>query len=180
MTPNTKHLEILSEEREVWKWITGYKGLYKVSSLGNIMTFNGNRGTGKKMKAVGKLMSLRKSGNYLRVALCNAGVQEIMDVHRIVAINFIKNPNNLREVNHKNKNKLDNRVKNLDWVSSRENKAHYQNMIGASYKRSENNWIGNININRKQIYLGRFKTQEEAHISYLFATILYGISNKYL
>lgn len=45
-------------------------------------------------------------------------------VHRLIAQTFIPNPNNLREVNHKNSNRLDNRPQNLEWVTSKENKQH--------------------------------------------------------
>lgn len=61
---------------------------------------------------------------YRTVLLTVNGRRIYKNVHRIVAENFIPNPNDLPQVNHKDGNKLNNRVDNLEWVDSRSNLIH--------------------------------------------------------
>lgn len=61
---------------------------------------------------------------YLRVCISHKGDRNYPSLHRLVAQYFIDNPRNLPEVNHKNGNKYDNTVDNLEWVTSRENVIH--------------------------------------------------------
>lgn len=62
---------------------------------------------------------------YRRVSLSNNDVKhKKMSVHRLVAETYIPNPHNYPEVNHKNENKLDNRVSNLEWCSTLDNLNH--------------------------------------------------------
>lgn len=108
-------------KKEVWKDIPGYVGLYQVSSKGNIMSLNYNH-TGvsrQRVPRVGK-------GGYLYVILHKNGESKTIKVHRLVAIAFIPNPNNLPQVNHKDENKLNNSVENLEWCDS-----SYNNKYGS-------------------------------------------------
>lgn len=99
---------------------------FEIDSNGNVWSLNYRR-TGKK-----QLLKLRKcnSGYYnFSVREKNEKKQKNLWVHRLVAEAFIPNPYNKREVNHINGNKLDNRIENLEWVSSSENRKHAY-MIG--------------------------------------------------
>lgn len=96
--------------KEIWKPIPGYEGLYEVSNKGNVRSLNYMH-TGK-----WKTIKLIKHKNgYLMVCLCKDGKIKQASVHRLVASAFIPNPDNLPQVNHKDENKLNNSVDNLEW-----------------------------------------------------------------
>ena len=110
------HLEDL--EGEIWKWIFGYEGLYQVSNFGRVKSFNGRWGSVQILKPV-----LQKNG-YLTVSLCKNGKLKTVKIHRLVAETFLTNSDNLPEVNHKDGNKLNNCVENLEWCTGKENVQH--------------------------------------------------------
>lgn len=97
-------------EDEVWKEIEGFVG-YQVSSFGRVRSKN------KILKHENKI----NGAGYYGVSLGRGGDAAI---HRLVAKAFIPNPKNKKQVNHKNCNKLDNRVENLEWVTPKENIKH--------------------------------------------------------
>ena len=99
-------------KKEIWKDVPGYEGLYQVSNLGNVRSLN-YRGRGKtRILSPGK----DKKG-YLHVSLFKDKNRTIVQIHRIVAITFIPNPNNLPVVNHKDWNLGNNCVDNLEWCT---------------------------------------------------------------
>jgi hypothetical protein len=114
---------------EIWKDIVETDGKYLISSLGRIysnislriLNINPNKITG-----------------YVNVPLDKRQGGKSYRVHRLVAKAFIPNPLNKKEVNHKNKDKSDNRVENLEWMNVWENQAH-RNGINIW-----NNWLGRI------------------------------------
>lgn len=132
------HKEYLNE---IWKDIKGYKGLYQVSNFGQIRSLDRYDSSNHKLK--GKIMKLNNDGRgYLNINLYNNGKQKKFLVHRLVAEAFIPNPNNLPEVNHKDENKTNNRVDNLEWVDRKtncnygtRNKKISEKTIGTRYNR---------------------------------------------
>lgn len=96
---------------EEWKDIIGYEGLYQISSLGRVKTIKTNK--------IRKLEKVRSG--YLRVMLHKNNKPERFLVHRLVAEVFIDNPDKLPEVNHKDENKLNNKVENLEWCDRKYN-----------------------------------------------------------
>jgi len=86
-------------------------------------------------------------------------------VHRLIAQAFISNPDNLREVNHKDGNKLNNRPENLEWVSSKQNKKHAWDN-GSYTHRGSNHWKTNLTEeqvrNVKRLTREDFTTQQIA------------------
>lgn len=99
---------------EEWKPVIGYENCYEISSLGQLK----NVRTGKLLKD-GKLRN-----GYVVDILCDNKRRKTMRRHRIVAEAFIPNPEHKQEVNHKNGNKTDNSVSNLEWATHRENTDH--------------------------------------------------------
>lgn len=111
--------------KEIWKDIEGYEGLYQVSNLGRVKSL-GNGGSNSKERI---LKQLNKNG-YFGVCLCKEGKPKGFDIHRLVASEFIPNPDNLPMVNHKDECKTNNRVDNLEWCS-----AKYNNNYGTRIQR---------------------------------------------
>lgn len=93
---------------EIWKDITDYEGLYKVSNQGRLKRFY-KYGKEKILKPT------KMNCGYLVAHLYKNGVDEKKLVHRIVAETFLPNPLNLSEVNHKDEDKTNNIVENLEW-----------------------------------------------------------------
>lgn len=95
---------------EIWKDIDGFDGDYMVSNLGRV-------------KSVRRNIILRQSirNGYERVVLWTNNIPKNYSVHRLVANAFIPNPDNLPQVNHKDENKTNNCVGNLEWCTQEYN-----------------------------------------------------------
>ena len=89
-------------------------GKYEVSSGGKVR----NSKTGRILKA------RKNTCGYFQVALSKHNKKQMFSVHRLAANAFIPNPNNYTDVNHKNENKHDNRVENLEWCTREANINH--------------------------------------------------------
>lgn len=96
------------------KPLKGYKGFYNISSEGKVFSLKNK----KELK-----LRYHNSG-YIRLALYKEGKRNDIFLHRLVAINFLENPNFKLQVNHKDGNKMNNKVDNLEWVSPSENSLH--------------------------------------------------------
>ena len=103
-------------KQEIWKDITGYEGLYQVSNLGRVKSLKND-----KEKILKPVIS---SKGYLFVNLCKQGKQKPTNIHRIVAKAFIPNPNNLPIINHKDEDKTNNCVNNLEWCTYQYNNTY--------------------------------------------------------
>lgn len=97
---------------EIWKDIPGYEGLYQASNCGNIRSLNWGR-----RNIVRNLYLKPHNKGYLQVELAKDGSKKMTTVHRLVAMTFIPNPNNLPIINHKDENKHNNNVNNLEWCT---------------------------------------------------------------
>ena len=101
---------------EIWKDIEDYKGLYQISNKGNVKSL---------YKGSERILKLHDDGRgYYQIILCNDGVRKTFKLHRLVAQAFISNPHNLPEVNHKDENKKNNCVENLEWITHINNCNH--------------------------------------------------------
>jgi hypothetical protein len=125
------------EEFENWKKIDGFDN-YEVSSFGNIR----NCKTGRVLKAYNR-------GGYYCVGLSKNSKLFSFDIHRLVAISFIENPENKPHVNHKDKNSLNNNIQNLEWMTNKENSIHRS--AGVRQTTNQNLEIYRINPNTNEI-----------------------------
>lgn len=98
---------------EIWKDVKGYEGYYEISNLGRVRSTS--------YKGVRILKPAKMRNGYLNVILCVNQRRLHKNIHRLVAEAFIPNPNNYDTVNHKNEDKTDNRVENLEWLSAEDN-----------------------------------------------------------
>jgi hypothetical protein len=114
---------------EIWKKVNipFYESHYEVSNYGKIRSLDRYDATkqfvSKRVKGKVLVQGIKKNG-YLTVMLCKNAIQKRFHVHRLIAQTFIPNPENNPEVNHKNGIKTDNRVQNLEWNTSAENRKH--------------------------------------------------------
>lgn len=105
---------------EIWKDISWFKWKYQVSNLWNI------RSTNYRMKWIVKNLVIKNNDRYSKIDLYSDWVQVTRNIHRIVAETFLIKPPNKSEVNHKDLNRYNNSLDNLEWVTDKENKIHYQ------------------------------------------------------
>ena len=101
---------------EEWKDIQGYEGLYQVSNMGRVVSFQS--------KHPHILRPKTDKDGYKEVNLYSKGKAKMHKVHRLVATAFLDNPNGHPQINHINEIKDDNRFENLEWVSAKENVNH--------------------------------------------------------
>lgn len=90
---------------------------YAISNLGNI----------KNIKKGNILTPYLNANGYLTYTFCQDGIKKTFRIHRLVALYFIDNPNNLPYVNHKDGDKTNNKVENLEWCTAKENDNHARN-----------------------------------------------------
>ena len=138
---------------EIWKDIAGYE-FYEVSNFGKVRNTKNN----KILKG-----SIRKDG-YINFKLSYKGRSFNLLGHRIVAETFLQNPDNKCCINHRDFNKQNNNVNNLEWVTNRENMNH---LSGRQYPcihfdEKYNKFKIIIKINNLSTYFGNYDSIEEA------------------
>lgn len=111
---------------ELWEDIKGYEGRYKISNKGRVKSLINNKGNFRE-----KILKPSKDKDgYLQVGLSKNGIQKTKRIHQLVAKAFIKNPCNYPLINHKDENKSNNNVDNLEWCT-----VIYNNNYGTRNKR---------------------------------------------
>lgn len=110
---------------EIWMPVKDYEGLYEVSSYGRIKAMPKLWGNGYKQYKREKILNCKDNGfGYSQTQLYRKSIPKTHYVHRIVATSFIPNPNGYKEVNHKDGNKYNCNVDNLEWCSRLQNEQH--------------------------------------------------------
>ncbi len=107
---------------ELWKDIEGYEGLYQISNMGRVKSLaRPCKGFGFKF-TVDRILSQKCNSNgYKEILLSKEGKHKTVSVHRLVAIAFLPNPDKLPMVNHKDENKSNNCIDNLEWCTAKYN-----------------------------------------------------------
>lgn len=112
---------------EVWKAVKDYEGLYEVSNLGRIRSVSRvirwGRGKGYDKLIEGRILSPSINNSGYEIIILNKPKHKTIcrTIHRLVAEAFIPNPNNLTDVNHKDEDKMNNNVENLEWMTHKDN-----------------------------------------------------------
>lgn len=120
--------------KEKWKNIKGFETEYQISNLGNVKSLGRERGVNKSGKYFQKekiLSLIVKNTGYIQVTLSKNKVQSAKLVHRLVAENFLSNPKNKKQINHKDGDPSNNRIDNLEWCTPSENGIHSYKVLGA-------------------------------------------------
>lgn len=116
---------------EIWKDIEDYPN-YQVSSMGRVKVINYQHTDKEKI-----LTPVPRRRGYLGIRLTKDNKRKIFQIHRLVAVAFIPNPNNLPQVNHVDEDKTNNCVDNLEWCD-----AKYNNAYGTRIERISNTLKG--------------------------------------
>ena len=169
--------EIIQRTDEIWTPVSGYDGVYDVSSEGRVRRVEGqvfDRGLGAMKRIRGKIIKQKvKENGYARVMLCKDGKREERYVHRIVAKAFIPNPDEATDVDHINRERADNRACNLRWVNRSRNirnSDRYKNSTSAYYgvawDKYAGKWKASIAFDKKTRHLGVYGTEDAAAKAY--------------
>lgn len=158
-------------EKEIWKEINGYKGIYQISNFGRIKSVARINSRGFKVKE--KIRKTSVTRDYMVVSLYKEKKQITKTVHKLVAIAFLNHiPCGYKlVVNHKDLNKLNNYADNLEIITQRENsnKKHIKSSskyTGVAWDKKASKWRAYISINKERKYLGLFLSEIEAHNAY--------------
>ncbi|WP_223611763.1 NUMOD4 motif-containing HNH endonuclease [Enterococcus faecium] len=143
-------------QKEIWRPIEGYEGLYEISNLGKIKS-NFRQGS------TTDFLKISNNGNgYMMVRLCKNGKAKKYYLHRLLAQTFIDNPEDKPQVNHINENRSDNRLENLEWVTQKENNNHGNHNLNSAISKRSGKAKKNVQLDLDGNELGRFDFLIEA------------------
>lgn len=161
------------------KEIKNYEGLYWIDEFGNVYN---------KKKNILKQGKSNSRTAYPQVCLCKNGFVKVYSVHRLVAINYIDNPENKPQVNHKDGNKLNNHVSNLEWCTQSENMKHsignlnnpkppsWKGKFGSNHNRSKKIYEWDLNGNLLNVYESGLDFQRKTGVHH--SSVSWSIKNK--
>jgi hypothetical protein len=151
---------------EIWKDIPDYEGHYQVSNLGNVKS--------TKLNNQKLLKPYFDSGGYFIISLYKNFTKKTFLIHKLVAMAFL-NHKNFKDtklvIDHINNIKNDNRLENLQLIttrfnSSKDKKGYTSKYVGVSWDKQKNKWRSSIDINGKKKHIGLFKCELKAAFMY--------------
>ncbi len=135
--------------KEEWKDVAGYEDYFKISNLGNVFSKRTNKILKSCIHRNGYVIMSTMIGGRQGKAIC-------FKVHRLVAEAFLLNPENKLYVNHKDGNKQNNCVDNLEWVTAKENSLHSYETGLSKARRGEDNSAAKLSNKDAEIILKRY------------------------
>lgn len=163
----------------MFKDIKGFENKYLVNELGEIYSCPKKQSNGNGFMHNGKkLKPYKNKHGYLMVCLYGEKKHRLT-IHRIVCENFIDNPEDKKYVNHKDGNKLNNHVDNLEWVTASENMKHsFRTKLHIPYKRKVGADVDRSKLNEKEVREIRksdLSLRKLAKIYDVHHSVIYGI-----
>lgn len=164
--------------QEIWKEVKGYEGLFEVSDLGNVASLDRVVPTNRGSRIyTGRILSLCNSAGYVKVHLTKNKVSKQIKVHQLVAIAFLDHiPKKGIVIDHKDNNRKNNKVSNLQIITHRQNIAKGYSVkntsskyTGVYYKGANQrgkDWRAMANIGKVRHSLGSFDLEEDAAKAY--------------
>tara|TARA_R110002020_G_scaffold173645_1_gene364560 strand:+ start:2822 stop:3256 length:435 start_codon:yes stop_codon:yes gene_type:complete len=137
--------------------IKGYDN-YEIDCWGNVWS-----------KKYNKFLKPRLRNDYLAVVLCIEGKLYNFYIHRLLALQFIDNPNNLPCVDHIDRDTQNNSLDNLRWVTYSQNSRNKTGVKGYTWDKKRNKYVASYTLNKKKYHIGSYDTKEEARQAYLNA-----------
>ena len=153
---------------EEWRSIDGFIN-YQVSNIGRIRNFKGRM-----------LKPKIETSGYYRIGLYNQEGKQIYHyIHRLVAHEFLHNPDDLPCVDHQDHNKANNTILNLRWCTNSQNQCNrrkqvkltHSKYIGVAWHRPAQKWFARIQLKKRRIHLGYFDDERDAARAYNQAAI---------
>jgi hypothetical protein len=161
----------MGNKTEEWRDAVGFEGFYQVSCRGRVKSLSRSayNGAGYFFTKERIIKPFAING-YLYFKGCKRGKKKNESIHRLVALTFLQSPKRERiHVNHKDLNRGNNCIENLEWVTQQENHTHQQkhrSKKGYVFCKDKKKFRVAIRCPGVMVYLGQFETKEEAQACY--------------